>query len=126
MSCCDGSTLEIINLSGQTITLTSVDHTQGSTHHLSDNDSIAYKSFELGWAYSGSGTDGNAKGTINITVGSSTTMALDYEFTQDSGTCTPTSQDAVTEGNYVATPSFHTSDNSGEAYCVWTVTSQPS
>jgi hypothetical protein len=124
MSCCDGSVVEIINLSGQELTLVNVDHTSGSTHCLSDNETSANDGFILGFAYSGSGTNGNAAGTVNLSIASQT-LALPYAFTQNSGICTPTSSsDAVSSTNYVATPTFHTGQNPGEASIVWTITSQ--
>jgi hypothetical protein len=129
MSCCDGSLVQIINLSGADFSIQSHDSTVGSLHGLSSGTDIPNNGFAIGFAYSGGGTNGAASGTVTVSTSNGAyTMTLDYGYTPDSNTgscpCTTTSQSAQSVENYVATPTTSTGNNTGEAWTVWTISSQ--
>ena len=134
MSCCDGSLVQIINLSGADFSIDSHDSTVGSLHGLSSGTDIPNNGFAIGFAYSGGGTNGAASGTVTVSTSNGAyTMTLDYGYTPDSKTgscpCTTTSQSAQSVPrrhplNSLPAPSTSTGNNTGEAWTVWTITSQ--
>ena len=129
MSCCDASLVKIVNQSGSDLTITASDGVVGNLHDLDKNTSIANGNSASGYAYSSGGTDGACSGYVTVTTANgSYSLTLNFAFTpknkRGSCPCTPSSQDDVTSGNYVATASVTTGDDDGGASTVWTITSQ--
>lgn len=129
MSCCDSSLVKVINNSGTDFTVTASDGVVGNLHDLDKGTDIPDQGSSSGYAFSSGGTDGACSGYITITTGNgSYALTLNYAFTPSNNfgacPCTPTAQDNVTSGNYLATASVATGSDDGGASTVWTITAQ--
>jgi hypothetical protein len=130
MSCCDNSTVKIVNSSGQTVSVTAVSPSVGSIRNISVGNSAANNGYLAGNAYSAGGTKGAASGSVTIQVGSSTaSFKLSYGFTPDNvfGKCPCTSSvsgpASLSNGNYTAEAAVNKGSSDGQASVVWTIAS---
>jgi hypothetical protein len=126
MSCCDNSTVKIVNNTGQAINILDTGSNAGTV--LSIPGPIADGNSSSGTVSSASGSKGAANGGVQISIGNTgVTLDLNYAFNpkDSSGSCpcAAASQSAQSGGNYSATASTSSGSKKGEAVLTWTISS---
>ncbi|MCB1036882.1 MAG: hypothetical protein KDD47_23855 [Acidobacteria bacterium] len=119
MSCCDGSTIEIINNTSGALTIESYKATNGSITGPSDGSNIGPDGGVAFFsAQSGTGTQGKAMGNITLEDKNDNQIVLDYAFLPSNflGNCPCTATGGYSSnGGYTIQIIPHTGAKEGQA-----------